>query len=190
VVANKKSSVIVRTLIYGIRIMVAIPALFFLSASDIIPNSRMRGRRNVQKTQREQPSNRNLRPGIHLQPPKQRHRQQTQHPIRRKTHHRMRNTHIRHHSGIDTRTLHTLILSPEKAHRGALEEYQEEVEGGIGDYEEEGGVDGVFVDWLDADSEQEDGDGEANEDCCDGVEELAEPPEVECFGDVGRGDVG
>jgi hypothetical protein len=71
-----------------------------------------------------------------------------------------------------------------------LEEYEEEIEYGIGDYEEEGGVDDVFVDRLDADSKQEDGDGEADEYDGDGVEELAEPPEVECFGDVDRGDVG
>jgi hypothetical protein len=102
----------------------------------------------------------------------------------------MRNTRIRHHCRIDTRTLHTVILSPEKANRGALEEYEEEIECGIGDYEEEGGIDDVFVDRLDANSEEEDGDGEADEDGGDGVEELAEPPEVECLGDAGRGNVG
>jgi hypothetical protein len=102
----------------------------------------------------------------------------------------MRNTRIWHHRRIDTRTFLTLVLSPEKAHRGALEEYEEEIECGIGAYEEESGVDDVFVDWLDADSKQEDCDGEADKDSGDGVEELAEPPEVECFGDVGWGDVG
>ena len=71
-----------------------------------------------------------------------------------------------------------------------MEEHEEEIEGGIGDYEDEGGVDDVFVDRLDAYSEEEDSDGEADEDSGDGVEELAEPPEVECFRDVGRGNVG
>ena len=45
------------------------------------------------------------------------------------------------------------------------------------------------MDRLDENAEEEDGDGEADKDCGDGVEELAEPPEVECSGDIFRRDV-
>jgi hypothetical protein len=71
-----------------------------------------------------------------------------------------------------------------------LEEYEEEIEGGEGDHEEEGGVDNVLVDRLDADSKEEDGDGEADENSGGGIEELAEPPEIESFGNASGGDIG
>jgi hypothetical protein len=45
------------------------------------------------------------------------------------------------------------------------------------------------LDGLDTDAEEEDGDGKADEDCCNGVKELAEPPKVECLGYIFRRDV-
>ncbi len=45
------------------------------------------------------------------------------------------------------------------------------------------------MDGFDADAEKEDGNGEADEDCRDGIEELAEPPEVECLGYIFGRDV-
>jgi hypothetical protein len=45
------------------------------------------------------------------------------------------------------------------------------------------------VEGLNGDAEEEDGDGETDEDRCNGVEELAEPPEVESSGNVFNGNV-
>jgi hypothetical protein len=46
------------------------------------------------------------------------------------------------------------------------------------------------VDRLDADSKEEDGDGEADENSGGGIEELAEPPEIESFGNASGRDIG
>lgn len=85
----------------------------------------------------------------------------------------MRDACIRDCSRIDTVPSHALILTPEEIDWSALEEYKEEEEDREGDHHCQGGVDDPAVDGLDADAEKEDGDGEADEDRCDSVEELA-----------------
>jgi hypothetical protein len=76
-------------------------------------------------------------------------------------------------SRIDAVPSHALILTPEEIDWSTLEEYEEEVEDSEEDHHCQGGVDDPAVYRLDADAEKEDGDGEADEDRCDNVEELA-----------------
>jgi len=116
--------------------------------------------------------------------------QQSQNPIRRKAYHRMSNTRIGHRSRVYTAPLLAFILPPEETDGMALEDDEEEVEEGEGDYEAESAVDDAPVERLDGYAQEEDGDGEADEYCGYGVEELAEPPVVEGFGSVFDGYIG
>lgn len=97
----------------------------------------------------------------------------------------MSNTRIRYHRRINTRPLLPFVLSPEVTRRMTLEDDEEEIEDSEGDHGCRGDVDDLLMQWLDAYPEEEDGNGQPDEERCDGVEDLAEEPVVEGFWDVG-----
>jgi len=80
-------------------------------------------------------------------------------------------------------------LIPEEVDRAALKKNEEEIEGREDDNHCGSCMDDVFVDRLNAYSKKEDCYGTSNNGRGDSVEDLAEPPVVQRFGDVLERDV-